>query len=197
MKNRRRKFAAPDRAWVVLLAVAVSACVADDVDDPQLDRSRALVKTFGMQLQAELKSALQEGGPVQAVKVCKEVAPRIAADISEQSGAHVTRTSLRYRNPANAPQAWQLPVLRGFDQQAKAAKSTAPLEFFESHSSGSSQYMRAIPTDGVCLACHGDVIAPALQEVLQQEYPNDLAVGYELGDVRGAFSVTWPSETGG
>jgi hypothetical protein len=53
--------------------------------------------------------------------------------------------------------------------------------------------MKAIPTGAVCLACHGQTLAPEIQEALDTDYPHDRARGYELGQIRGAFSITWPA----
>jgi len=161
-------------------------------DQVQLEQSRALVRSFGMQLKGELKDALEQGGPVQAVRICKDIAPRIGSELSRQSGAKVARTSLRYRNPGNAPEPWQSNVLRDFDKKAAASATTLPIEYFAVEDDGSFRYMRAIPADGVCLACHGQVLAPQLQEVIATDYPHDRATGYSSGEVRGAFSVTWP-----
>jgi hypothetical protein len=103
------------------------------------------------------------------------------------------RTSLRFRNPGNAPEPWQARVLGQFEQQAKDAPAAMPLEHFERAADGSARYMLAIRSDGVCLACHGAAVPAALQQTLQSDYPHDRATGYALGDIRGAFSVTWPA----
>ena len=52
--------------------------------------------------------------------------------------------------------------------------------------------MKAIPTQGICLTCHGDkqTMSEDLLSTLQQTYPNDLATDYQVGQIRGAFSVT-------
>ena len=192
MKNVRRKFSVPEKALLFSLVIACSGCLAGDVEDPILEQSRALVKSFGMQLKAELKKGLEDDGAVQAIRVCKDVAPLIASQISRHSGAKVSRTSLRYRNPANAPEPWQAQLLKEFDEQARGAETSAPIERLVEEPDGTVRYMLAIRTEGVCLACHGSVTAPSLQESLQVEYPHDRAVGYQLGEVRGAFSVTWP-----
>jgi hypothetical protein len=55
--------------------------------------------------------------------------------------------------------------------------------------------MRAIPTGGLCLVCHGRTIPTDVAEQLGREYPFDAARGYEAGDVRGAFSISWPDTT--
>ncbi len=52
--------------------------------------------------------------------------------------------------------------------------------------------MKAIPTGGVCLSCHGQRISQPVEAKLERLYPNDRARGYELGDIRGAFTITQP-----
>ena len=49
--------------------------------------------------------------------------------------------------------------------------------------------MKAIPTQPLCLACHGQEIAPPVAEKLAELYPGDKATGFEEGDLRGAFVV--------
>ena len=186
------KFSAHEVSLAVLGILTVAGCLTVRADDARLEQSRELAQSFGMRLKAELGKGLEEGGPVLAVNVCKDIAPQIASELSRQSGAKVMRTSLRYRNPANAPEPWQASALRGFEGPAGKTVTEAPSEYFAREEDGSVRYMKAIPTGGVCLACHGASIPPELQENIDREYPHDRAVGYALGDVRGAFSITWP-----
>ena len=51
------------------------------------------------------------------------------------------------------------------------------------------RFMKAVPTEGACLLCHGAEIAPEVQAKLDEHYPEDKATGYSLGDVRGAIVV--------
>lgn len=195
----------PSRFLLPLMLLGIAACASatehdplrdprpDAIVDPRLADSRALVQAFGVQLKGALRKSLEEGGPVRAIDVCKVVAPQIASELSRQSGAKVMRTSLRYRNPANAPEPWQTRVLNRFDEQAAVTDTELPLEHIAGEDDGRVQYMKAIRTDGVCLACHGESLPTALQDGLNADYPHDRAVGYRLGQVRGAFSVTWPS----
>ena len=52
--------------------------------------------------------------------------------------------------------------------------------------------MQAIPTGEVCLACHGTAIAPEITAALDEQYPDDQARGFSLGEIRGAFSLSKP-----
>ena len=145
------------------------------------------------ELQTALVTAMGEGGPQQAITVCKDIAPQIASLLSRESGAAVSRTSLRLRNPQNLPREWQEEVLRDFDAAAASDGNAAVLEYFSAaDSNNGARYMKAIPTGGLCLACHGSEIAPGVHKLLQSQYPHDRATGYASGEIRGAFSVIWP-----
>ncbi len=56
--------------------------------------------------------------------------------------------------------------------------------------------MKAIPTGPVCLVCHGSELSPDVRAALDEHYPHDRARGYQLDDIRGAFSITWPAPAG-
>jgi hypothetical protein len=184
---------------LLLLLVGVSA-VAEGKDggddlDPRLAESRALVQTFAGELQSALKSALESGGPTEAIAVCRDLAPRIASTLSRQSGAGVGRISSRYRNPLNAPDAHDQTLLDAFaDTLAVQPDSEAALpEHFAVAADGSARYLQAIPTAPLCLTCHGETLAEPVSRQLAADYPHDLATGYRLGELRGAFSVIWPA----
>ena len=162
------------------------------------ERSRALADQLMSELKAELGQAMQHGGPVAAVAVCKSRAPEIAARLSASSGAAVGRTAIRLRNPANAPDDLERAVMQGFAAELSSASpaATAPPEaIFESRSAQGTErrYLRAIVTQPVCLACHGATIAPELATAIARDYPQDTATGFETGQLRGAVTVRWPA----
>ena len=177
---------------LVLLIVALllpRVAAAGEVD-PNIAKGRALVADFGSQLKAELKQALGAGGPVAAIAGCKERAPQIASAVARSSGVKLRRTSLRYRNPLNAPEPWEAGVLRAFEAEQRESPE-APLEYIAQLEDGTVRYMAAIRTGAVCLACHGDKLPEAIADQLEADYPHDRARGYSQGDIRGAFSLTW------
>ncbi len=163
---------------------------ADDVE-ARIAASQAAIQTFGSTLQAHLQTAMQEGGPLQAIEVCQQVAPGIADEISAATGWSVGRTSLRLRNPDNAPDEWERTVLQDFERLQQAGQPAAELtrhEVFEQNDEAVFRYMRAIPTAGLCLTCHGEPSGD-IQHALERLYPADEATGYSEGEVRGAFTV--------
>jgi len=177
--NRGRN---PAIICATLLAV-LGAANADE--DALLIESRSVVSSFAAEMQTALQQAMAAGGPVAAIAVCKEVAPGIAERMSAESGATVGRTSLKLRNPANAPLDWQRDVLEAFEDGNSD-------EYFERIGNNGARYMKPIATGALCLNCHGTVLAPDVRQQLDEAYPDDQARGYYLDDVRGAFSVVWP-----
>lgn len=178
----------------VLLLIGGTVLGTDSgADEALLTESRSITKSFGSRLKSELVAGMSEGGPTAAIGVCKDVAPQIASELSRHSGANVSRTSLRFRNPANAPEPWQAEVLARFETQSAGADASAPLEYFEQVPDGTTHYMKAIRTGPVCLACHGSALSDDIRAALDEQYPFDRARGYQEGDIRGAFSVTWPA----
>ncbi len=180
-----------------LILAAVPAYGAEPPSTlPWLDSSRGLTQQFATELKGELTRAMQQGGPAVAIDVCRKRAPEIARRLSDESGARVGRTALKVRNPANAPDGLQRAVLEQFSTELASGKFSPPLEAaFEINRGGAVErrYMRAIPTEGVCLACHGETLAPAIATAIREAYPSDQATGFREGDLRGAFSVTWPA----
>ncbi|MFW6093145.1 MAG: Tll0287-like domain-containing protein [Pseudomonadota bacterium] len=184
MNNKPRVF-----PWLVLLAAAQVWGA-----DSRFEHSRSIVADFQQTLMGELQAAMAEGGPVQAIDVCREVAPAIAARASEASGAAVGRTALRVRNPDNAPDPAAVEVLEAFRAEVDADAAVAP-ERYTVHGDGSARYMRAIVLQPPCATCHGERLAPAVTEALAEHYPEDRATGFSVGALRGAFIIDWPAAT--
>ena len=188
-----------------LIAVATAAilagCAAEKKDaaatppvDPNVAQARGIVKNFATGLQGELQAAMQAGGPPNAISVCKDKAPAIAKAEQEKSGwQDVGRTSLKLRNPANKPDAWELAVLQKFEERKAAGEDPAKIEHSEIVEAGGKKafrYMKAIPTQEVCLACHGQTVEKATGAKLAKLYPQDKARGFKVGDLRGAFTLS-------
>ena len=135
---------------------------------------------------------MKSGGPVNAIEVCNLQAGPIAKTVSESSDWQVNRTSLKVRNANNTPDAWELKTLLQFEQRKSAGENVKTIEYSEHvKQEGLSvyRYMKAIPTAGLCLKCHGDQLDDAVSAKLKTLYPYDQAVGYNEGNIRGAFSL--------
>lgn len=156
--------------------------------------ARSIVKEFGGQLKPALKKAMKSGGPVEAIGVCNTKAPAIAKDLSaSHTPWQVNRVSLKPRGATATPDAWETTTLKWFDEQLAAGADPKKLEKFEIVKAGDQEvmrYMKAVPTAGLCLTCHGSdqKIPDGVKAKLAELYPNDKATGYQEGQIRGAFS---------
>ncbi|MBR0566975.1 DUF3365 domain-containing protein [Azoarcus sp. L1K30] len=178
-----------------LLTLSAVSAIADDT--ALLNEARAVATSIPPKLIAVLKDEIAHGGPEGAIAVCRDKAPQMAKAASAQSGWSIRRVSLKNRNPKAVPDAWERAVLEDFERRAATGEAPETLEAGEvvvDAGKKSYRYMKALPTQTLCLACHGsDVeISPAVRTKLQALYPDDKATGYALGEIRGAMTIRRP-----
>lgn len=194
------------RTFLIALGVAVSAgCpfanaqtneLADSEVQTKVKQARVHAKALGGALKSRLKQAIQSGGLEAGVEECQLAAEPIAEGLS-QNGWEVGRTALKLRNPNNAPDEWEREQLALFTSLLEKAKlegkqPSMPMDTSKYNSdSGEFRYMMAIQQGQVCMACHGGQVAPSVKDTILKHYPNDEATGFELGELRGAFTLTY------
>jgi len=180
-----------------LLLAASPVFAADNTSAEQsqyLEESRKVAQEFMQTLGGALKKQLAHGGAESAIGVCKEIAPALAHEYST-NGRVVKRVSLKNRNMAQGvPDAWEQNVLAGFDLAQQQGKPVADMEMATVRDEADGRwfrYMKAIPTQAMCLQCHGQPsdISDGVRTLLLKEYPQDKAVGYSEGQIRGAISI--------
>ncbi|WGL63514.1 DUF3365 domain-containing protein [Pseudomonas sp. CW003PS] len=154
------------------------------------EEAAAQIPPFAEQLLGTVRQASAEGGPTAAVQACQSLAPQIASEHSQHAW-QVGRTSLKVRNPNNAPDAWERAVLERFASAAAAGTPVKDLRHGE-EIDGQYRYMQAIAVGEPCLACHGKAIKTEIREAIDQYYPHDQARGYQVGELRGAFTLSRP-----
>lgn len=167
---------------LIALALLLTLGCSDGSEQAQRQATEAF-KQFGGQLKQELQTALESGGPVQAIEVCRERAPQIA----EQQPLEMGRSSHGLRNPDNKPDPGVADYLQ---RHANAAE--APVETM---AAGDHWLVIApIETQPMCLTCHGDPVTftPELKAALAENYPEDQATGFKAGDLRGVFWAKVP-----
>lgn len=151
-----------------------------------------LAQEFAKTLKPQLVNALQQGGPVAAVKICATAAPEIARELSQNSGWLVKRVSLKARNTSMAiPDNWEEAILEQFDDRRANGEPAETLSA-TTQTNSEFRYMKAQGVGPLCLTCHGETVAPNIKQVLDSYYPDDRATGYRLGEIRGAISLTRP-----
>lgn len=147
-------------------------------------------------LVGRLTAAMQEGGPANAVEFCSTEAIPLTrmVEIGLEGELKLKRTSFRYRNPANAPDEAEAEALRFFEDHMVSG-GEVPSRYVQRVSETELRYYQPLFVGEVCLQCHGEreSLSPEVMERLQENYPEDLATGYEAGDLRGVVRVTIPA----
>jgi hypothetical protein len=174
------------------LVLAVEKC-PDTVPDEKIAQYKQAIKSFGGNLKQELQQAIQTGGLEQAIDVCNQRAEEITARHAKKNNFYLGRPSLKVRNISNIADDWESQVLQQFEQRKAAGEPVENMDYAQViNEQGKHQirYMKAIGTDTVCTSCHGGQIKPELLEKLDKLYPEDAARGFNIGDLRGGFSIS-------
>jgi hypothetical protein len=191
------------RRQLVLSGLTIAALVLPAVaaEAPEVEQARTVATKVLEETKLVLEGALKGGQPAAALGVCASVAQNIARR-HEQQGWRVRRVSEKVRNPADAPDAEELAVLRVWQDAHTAGRLTPITERQEIVTAGGRRYVHYMKpifiAAPVCLQCHGapDKLAPGVVDALKELYPQDQATGYAVGDLRGAVSVKIPIASG-
>ena len=138
-------------------------------------------------LTARLTAVVQADGPAAAIAVCQTEASTIAETVGREKGVRIGRTSDKLRNAKNQPPDWAVSPLA--NRPTEATFLTGP--------DGRFGAILPIRLKAQCLTCHGptESIPIPVREALASRYPQDRAVGYAEGDLRGWFWVEVAKES--
>ncbi|MCS7053200.1 MAG: DUF3365 domain-containing protein [Ignavibacterium sp.] len=174
-----------------------SAC--DTKDKQQVSEEikaelRTNAKNFLDTLKSILISKIQEDGIVGAVAVCSDTAQSFTKEYGENKGLIVKRVSLKNRNPNNYPDSYEENVLKSFQHLVESNPNSKNFEHFELVNRNSHRvvrYLKPIFIQAECLNCHGsrEQMIKEVQEIIKSRYPDDRAINYKIGDLRGAISI--------
>jgi hypothetical protein len=163
-------------------------------EKPLESQAKAEINTLAVALKSTLQHGMKTDGAAASVKLCNIQAPLITQASSAEKGTSewtVSRTSLQLRNPSNAPEVWVEKILKDFDNRKAQGENVSAITHSEIRD-GEYFFVKAIPTQAACLACHGNNVAADVKTKLVELYPNDKATGYNFGDIRGAFIASQP-----
>jgi hypothetical protein len=132
-------------------------------------------------------------GVVAAAQFCIDSAQALSDEINSglEKGVTLRRISRKNRNPANRAGADEAPILEALELLA-ASNAYLPEYIVQVNEKGDYKFYRPIMlSKSGCLACHGDPegMKEELRNLFRSHYPNDKALDYERGDLRGAFVV--------
>ena len=179
-----------------IFSIFLSSCSEkkDDINEKQLIGMRTSATGFMKELKGILIQQIKTGGVLQAVSVCSDTAQVLTNNYGVEQGIYIKRVSLKNRNPNNYPDDFEKSVLIKFELLHQNNSLNNETEIAEIVSEGDFNYMRylkPIIVQAECLNCHGSEadIIPDVKNLIAQKYPDDKAIGYTVGDIRGAISI--------
>ncbi|MFH1050138.1 MAG: DUF3365 domain-containing protein [bacterium] len=150
-----------------------------------------IVQTSFNTLKAHLVKTIERDGIGVAIRYCNLSAYPLMDSLSEVYGAEIRRTSLKVRNPKNKPLDYEEDVLFEFLEKYKKGESLGiVLKKFKDKSI--VFYIPILLEDPICLNCHGPrklMVTEPNERIIKSLYPTDEAIGFNIGDFRGMWSV--------
>ena len=181
---------------LTLLFIFLISCTENkkEVSDDQLNAMRLSATDFMKDLKSILVKQIQTGGILQAVSVCSDTAQVLTNNFGVARGIYIKRVSLKNRNPNNIPDDFEKRILNQFELLRQNNEMNSDTEYSEIVSEGDYsylRYMKPIIVQAECLNCHGSQtnVMPEVKELIAQNYPDDKAIDYNIGDLRGAVSI--------
>ncbi|NND34403.1 MAG: DUF3365 domain-containing protein [Saprospiraceae bacterium] len=142
-------------------------------------------KTFKT-MSGHLMQAMQEGGIANAVKFCNLNAYALVDSIARSQNVTIKRTSHKLRNKKNGPDPDEEKVIQDYLTQNEIPAPRVRIQ------EKSIRYFAPIHVIDNCLKCHGtfnSTLKSSDYAVIQELYPEDQAIGFEVGDLRGIWSL--------
>lgn len=147
-------------------------------------------------LAVKLQASLKRGGTKEAISYCNLHAMPIVDSISQKYGAQIKRVSIKARNKHDLPDSLERQILEAYkfqlEDSASLQSNIQPL---------ADQYFLftkpIMINSGLCLNCHGRLdngMLESTRDLLKTKYPDDQAVNYQIGDLRGMWSVRIPKK---
>ncbi len=138
-----------------------------------------------------IKKIKEDSRGVKAIHYCADNILRLTKEFSSKyKNITIRRTSLKYRDPEDAPDKRDRQVLMAFDKMVKMRKK--PEIRIIKTKREYRIYKPLIITEPICLKCHGTKkrLHPEINRVLDKKYPNDKAINFKYKNVRGAIVAT-------
>ena len=182
----------------LLLSVTLFSCGQDsNLTDEQVEKyteeGKRIAQASFKALSGNLKAAIKTGGVANAVGYCSAAALPLTDSLSAKHGAVIKRTSLKLRNPLNAPDSMEQVMLKIYLQMSRMRNPIMVSKILEKNEDEIQFFAPIMIKNETCLKCHG-IIGQTMKEedyaIIKQQYPKDEAIDYRMEKFRGMWSIT-------
>jgi len=149
-----------------------------------------IAKTTFKTFKSKIKEVGQKDGLTAVVDFCHDNASKLTDSIGKAHNVVIKRTSHKLRNPKNKPNAEEKAILDQYLQLQKENQELRPI--VQKDKEGYVHFYGPIKIKKACLQCHGepvkDIPEPILEKI-KENYPEDQATGFQLGELRGIWDI--------
>ena len=177
---------------VIMAIVACGNSLTEKEKQEYANKGNEISQATFKALSEKLTEQMKLGGPLQAIPFCNVEAIPLTQQLSEQYNVTIKRTSDKWRNPSNKPSERELEIINNYHKLISEKKEITPI--VEVDSNNNKHYYAPITLKANCLACHGKVdefVLVKTDSIIKSLYPNDKAFGYNEGELRGIWSITF------
>ncbi len=176
---------------VVLGSILAMSCLSASSSDTNQTEGLKYIKILGKELKSNLQKEIRrDKSGVTAMNFCIDKADKLTKKVNKKLPQDVTvrRTALKYRNEANRPNGIDIEAMKKIQQKMDSGKKNFA-EPIVVELDGRVRTYKPLFIDKACLICHGDVNAtsPELYKIIKEKYPNDKAIKYKEGELRGVI----------
>jgi hypothetical protein len=155
-------------------------------------KGKEITKASFKELSSHLMEQMKLGGPQQAVPFCNVKAMPIISKMEDKFNVTIKRTSNKLRNSENKATERELEIINKYQALLDQGKELTPI--VELNKNNQKHYFAPIQLNSKCLTCHGKLeekLSVKTDSLIKSLYPNDKAIGYNEGDLRGIWSIVF------
>lgn len=173
----------------------ILGCIGKQPDNNPIDipenshdysKGKEIIAATFSSLSSELQKSMHDGGVENAIKYCNLKALPITDSLSQIYNADIKRTSEKWRNELNKPTFDEQEIIDFYKSQLIAGNE---LNAMVQKVNGQNIFYAPIQIQELCLKCHGETSKMPYYGIIKNLYPKDQAIGFELNELRGIWSV--------
>jgi hypothetical protein len=178
---------------IVLVFMGMVSCgnaLTEKEKQEYINKGSEIAQASFKALSEKLTEQMKMGGPAKAIPFCNIEAMPLTQQLSNEFNVTIKRTSDKLRNQENRPSERELEIINNYHKLISEKKEITPI--VEVDSNNNKHYYTPILLKANCLACHGKVdefVSVKTDSIIKSLYPNDKAIGYNDGDLRGIWSI--------
>lgn len=178
-----------------LIFIGFASCknsLSDQEKKEYMDKGKEISKASFEALSEKLTAQMKLGGTAQAMPFCNVEAMPLTQKLSDAYDVTIKRASDKWRNPTNKPNERELEIINKYKKLISNKQGFSPI--VEVDSDNNKHFYAPIVVKANCLVCHGKVgefVTVKTDSIIKSFYPNDKAIGYNEGDLRGVWSISF------